>query len=42
MTKRIRPITSILKQSAKFVFTSAVEAIVRELLVELYTPPVLV
>ena len=42
MTKRIRPITSILKQGVKSVFSSAMEAIVRELLAELSTPPVLV
>ena len=42
MAKRIRPITSLLKQAVKFVFTPAMEAIVRELLAELFTPPVLV
>ena len=42
MAKRIRPITSLLKQAVKFVFTPAMEAIVRELLAELSTPPVLV
>ena len=42
MAKRIQPITSFLKQGVKFVFTPAMEAIVRELLAELSTPPVLV
>ena len=42
MAKRIRPITSLLEQSVKIVFTPPMEAIVRELLAELYTPPVLV
>ena len=42
MAKRIRPITFLLKQGVKFVFTPAMEAIVRELLAELSTPPVLV
>ena len=42
MAKRIRPITSLLKQGVKFVFTSAMETIVRKLLEELSAPPVLV
>ena len=42
MAKRIRPITSLLKQGVKFVFTPALENIVRELLAEKATPPVLV
>ena len=42
MAKRIRPITSLLKQGAKFVFTSDMGAIVRKLLAELSTPPILV
>ena len=42
MAKQIRPITSILKRGVKFVFTPAMETIVRELLAELSTPPVLV
>ena len=42
MAKRIRPITSLLKQGVKFVFTPAMENIVREQLAELSTPPVLV
>ena len=41
-TKRIWPITSLLKQGVKFVFTPSMEAIVRELLRELSTPPILV
>ena len=42
MAKRIRPITSLLTQGVKFVSTPAMETIVRELLAELSTPPVLV
>ena len=42
MAKRIRPITSLLKQGVKFVITPEMEAIVRKLLAELTTPPVLV
>ena len=42
MAKRIRPITSLLKQGVKFIFTPAMEIIVRELLAELSAPPVLV
>ena len=42
MAKRIRPITSLLKQGVKFVFTPAMETIMRELLAELSTLPVLV
>jgi len=42
MAKRVRPITSLLKQGVKFVFTPAMEAIARELLAELSTIPVLV
>ena len=42
MAKRIRPITSLRKQGVKFVFTPAMEAIGRELLVELSSPPFLV
>ena len=40
--KRIQSITSLLKQGVKFVFTPAMETIVRELLAELSTPPILV
>ena len=42
MVKRIRPITSLLKQGVKFGFTPAIETAVRELLAELFTPPVFV
>ena len=42
LSKRMRSITSFLKQGVKFVFTPVIEAIVRELLAELTTPPVLV
>ena len=38
IAKRIRPITSLLKQGVKFVFTPATETIVRELLAEFSTP----
>ena len=41
MAKRVRPITSLLKQGVKFVFTPGMEAIVRTLLEELSAPPVL-
>ena len=40
MAKRIWPIISLVKQGVKFVFTPAMETIVRELLAELSTPPV--
>ena len=40
MAKRIGPITSLLKQGVKFVFTSAMESIVRTLLEKLSEPPV--
>ena len=42
MAKMIRPIASLLKQGVKFVFTPAMETIVRTLLEELSAPPVLV
>jgi len=42
MAKRIRSITSVLKQGAKFVFTSDMKTIVRTPLAELSTPPGLV
>ena len=42
MAKRIRPITSLLKQGVKFVFTPPMESIVRTLLEELSAPLVLV
>ena len=42
MAGRVRPITSLLKQGVKYLFTPAMEVIVRKLLVELSAPPVLV
>ena len=42
MTRWVRPITSLLKQGVEFFFTFDMETIVRELLAELSTPPVLV
>ena len=42
MAKRIGPITSLLKQGVKSVFTPSMENIVRTLLEELSAPPVLV
>ena len=42
MAKRRRPIAPLLKQGAKVVFIPAMRAIVRKLLAELITPPILV
>ena len=42
MIKRIRPITFLLKQGVKSVFTPATEAIVRQLLAKVAQPPVFV
>ena len=42
MAKRIRPITALLKKGANFDFTPPMEEIVRTLLAELATPPILV
>ena len=42
LSKRIRPITSILRKGVKFEFTPAMEVIVRNILVELADPPILV
>ena len=42
MAKRIRPITSLLKQGMEIVFTPSMEAVVRTLLEKLSAPPVLV
>ena len=42
LSKRLRPINAHLRKGVKFAFTPAVEKLVRELLVELTTPPVLV
>ena len=41
MANWIRPIASLLKQDVTFVFTPAMGDVVRELLAELFTPPVL-
>ena len=42
MSKRIRPITSLLKQGVKFVFTPSMKSMVRTLIEELSAPSVLV
>ena len=42
MSKRIRPITALLKKGAKILFTLSMEAIARDMLAELAAPPVLV
>ena len=42
LSKRRRPIHSLLRKGAKFAFTPAVVKLVREILVELATPPILV
>jgi len=42
MAKRVRPLTALLKKGVPFVFTSEMEAIVRDLLAELAKPPILV
>ena len=42
MACRIRPITALLKKGAAFNFTSTMEDIVRALLAEVVTPPILV
>ena len=42
MSKRIRPITALLKKGVKFLFTPSMEVIVRDMLAELAAPPVLV
>ena len=42
LSKRIRPITSIIRKGVKFDFTPAMEVIVREILAELTAPPGLV
>ena len=39
MAKGVRPITSLLKQGVKFVFTPSMEVIVRKLPEELSVPP---
>ena len=42
LSKRIRPITSLLRKRVKSEFTPAIEVIVREILAELAAPPILV
>ena len=42
MSKRIRPITVLLKKGIKFLFTPSIEVIVRDMLAELAAPPLLV
>ena len=42
LSKRIRPLTARLRKGVKYVFTPAMEVIVRQLLAELATPPILV
>ena len=39
---RLRPINSLLRKGVKFAFTPAMEKLVREILAELTTPPILV
>ncbi|CAB1110149.1 unnamed protein product [Ectocarpus sp. CCAP 1310/34] len=42
LSRRVRPVTTILKKKSSFTFTSDMEAIVREILKELSEPPILV
>ena len=42
LSKRLRPINALLRKGVKFAFTPAMEKLVREILAELTTPPVLV
>ena len=42
LSKRLRPINSLLRKGDKFTFTPAMEKLVREILTELATPPILV
>ena len=42
LSKRLRPINSLPRKGVKFAFTPAMEKIVREILAELATPPILV
>ena len=39
MSKRIRPITALLKEDVKFLFTPSMEVIVRDMLAGLAAPP---
>ena len=41
LSKRLRPINSLLWRGVAFAFTSAIEKLVREILAELATPPIL-
>ena len=40
LSKRIRPITCLLRKGVKIVSTPAMEVIVREIIAELATPPI--
>ena len=42
LSKRLRPISALLRKRIKFAFTPATDNLVREILEELTTPPVLV
>ena len=42
LSKRLRSINSLLRRRVKFMFTPAMEKLVREILAELATPPILV
>ena len=42
LSKRLRPISSLFRKGVKFAFTPAMEKLVREILAELATPPILV
>ena len=42
LSKRIGPITSVLRKGVQFEFTPAMEIIVRDILAELAAPPILV
>ena len=41
LSKRLRPINALLRKGVEFSFTPAMENLVREILAELTTPPVL-
>ena len=41
LSKRLRPINSLLRKGVKFAFTPAMEKLVREIVAELATPPIL-
>ena len=42
LSKRLRPINSLLRKGVKFAFPPAMEKLVREILAELATPPIMV